>query len=325
MNIFKNNDYQLRSNRTVAFEGWGNLFFAVIGLVFFLLGTGIFKFKDLQDDEFFKLIALTLGVTFLSNSIYNFFRFLFVSDDENILYRKTITLFNQNSMEKKYGLINIFKKNKEAVSVIFSELNEISQIRNSFNREKFLCDIICNGDVAGFTGEDELNNNKDTLLNYLQKGFSIRMIISNYKLNHLAQLYVDTTFSLETNAIDSNFKPAHTKFEEGIKELIGSFEEIMRHPEMRRGNIGKIEIKFTNCLPVLQYHRVGDKVFVSSRMIGNEYTSEPIIHEYEKTNDKNDAFHLYEGFFNSLWENPKFSWYNKNLSFLSNGVLLRPR
>jgi len=319
MKNYNDNDNQLRSTRTIAFEGWGNLFFAVIGLAFFLLGTGTLKFDGLPYEVILNPVFLTLGVTFLSNSIFNFIRFKVVSPDENMLFSRAVTLFNQLKLQKDYGLVNIFKSNTEASNVIVSELKNIYQNHNG--HERFSCDIICNGNVAGFAGENELNNIKDDIRDYLQKGFSIRMIVSNYKLNHLAQLHVDSTYPLEADSIVHNFGSAYTNIKKSITELMESFNEIMRRPDMHQENIGKIDIKFTNCLPVLQYHRVGNKVFVSSRMIGNEYTSTPIVHEYEKTKDPNDAFHLYESFFNNLWNNPNFSWHDKNLSTLSNGIL----
>jgi len=175
--------------------------------------------------------------------------------------------------------------------------------------------------VAGFIGESELNNKKDHILSYLRKGLSIRVIISNPNLKYLAQLYVDSKSPLEIKESDTLFTSAYTETKKSIEELIGTFDEIMKQANALKKVDGRIDIKFTNCIPAFQYYRIGNKVFVSSRMLGSEYILNPIVHEYEKTNRQEDAFQLYEDFFNSLWKNPIFSWYDRNLSINSGGDL----
>ena len=335
--FFRNNKTysKLRPNKTMRIGFFWNIIFIILGV----FGTILSIAPEFIHDSpltniplLLRYIILAVSTTFFTNSLYNIFTFLDVSKD---VYDETIqSLKSQNkelNLQNKinnYGLIDIFQDNHDAVLKIKSELNNISKIHAPNTEEYYFCDIICNGTVTGFISLESIRDNadgiQDSIIEYLKYGFSIRIIMQNYSLDYLAQLHIDSTFSLRRNDMINFESPisAYKEINANIKSLLTTFDTIMKHEKLRnQRNIGKIEIKFTNCIPALQYHRVGNKVFISSRMIGSEYISKPFINEYQDEKNDNNAFKHYKNFFDEIWGNNNFSWSDKNLSKYSYGNL----
>jgi len=333
------NTSQLRPINTIRFETVGNIIFIFLGVCGFLICITPEFIEDTLLNNIpvlLRYILLTVCTTFFSNSLYNLIRGINVSKDENILYNETVQFFKSQyktlylqDREKDYGLIDIYKENCDAALKIILELKNISQnqILNRNNEENYFCDIICNGAIAGFIPANDIRDNKDgiqdSIIEYLTHGFSIRIIMPNHKLDYLAQLQIDSTFPFRRKDM-INSKSANSAYREintNIEILRTALDTIMKHENLRNKNIGKIIVRFTNCIPALQYHRVGNKVFVSSRMLGSEYISRPFINEYQNEENNNNAFKHYKKFFDELWKNNNFSWSDKNLSSYSYGNL----
>jgi len=336
MELFRNTKLcsRFRQNNTARISSGWNIIFIFLGLCGILLSTAPQIIHNSPLDNIpllLRYIILAVSTTFFANSLYNSLNLDISKDvyDEIIQLQKLQNkgLILQNHINN-YGLINIFDNNRDAVSEIKVELDNISEKHAPNTKEIYFCDIICNSIVAGFIPAEDIYHNtdgiQDSIIKYLKNGFSIRIIMPNYKLDYLAQLQIDSTFSLGRNKM-STFESGDSAYKEinkSIKTLQTAFDTIMEHENLRnQRGLGTIEIKFTNCIPALQYHRVGNKVFISSRMIGSEYIAKPFINEYEdEKNDKN-AFMHYKIFFDKLWGNSNFSWSDKNLSKYSHGNL----
>jgi len=257
-----------------------NKWFIAIGSLILIIAFLIYKSRSEQVAvvEIAFWLILTIGVTFISNSIYALVLYDKKTRDDNkvnekffeINYRTLTLLNNELKYKPSPGLVGIHKKDDSVFNRIINEMEIIS--KSDCLSESSL-DIICYNGLKNFAAYDDNSTTNSTIISYLKKGHKIRILTVNPNLDYISQAHLDRNMSFGggdkrtfrgqptgIKGVDSAYKARYDEIEDMEKwatRINGSIHD----------SEGKIIIKYYNSLPTLHYFRIGDILFISNRTI----------------------------------------------------------
>lgn len=268
----------------------------IVTIVSAVLGLGLFFFGFYvkEKNELWGNLLLEVGLAFITNALILFFSILYFKEDE--------TLDEAKELFKECGLLRIYPTKKEMNEKINGVLLP--------NYKPLEYDIICCG---GLTSLRKYQGDK--LIEYINTNhMRIRILTANPFLDYLLQKKIDEESSL-TNTFDYSTTPINNDIKREIFDLCFWVDEQKSLlPNELKDNL---QIRFYNTLPPMQYHRVGNSVFIGQSLIGFSSQSSPAF-EFINTNNPNDYFSKFNSIFESIWDDP-------NLTQSTTKVKLNPR
>lgn len=258
--------------------------FLVHSLVFFvgllLIWQGAARYDT---NKYSSELLLNLGAALLTSVILVIFYWLYSYKSKSIISAEEIY--------EQWRLINIYDKK-----------HDINNVSRRYLKRKSVehYDIIaCGGITALKRNEGELLLERLTSPNSVLK---VRILTLNpYSpfLFHLALAEKMDLHAQKSISYDDILNMSR-EASDSIMHLCKWIESIKKSGKVPSESI---QIKFYNSLPTLQYHRIGDHLFVSHSSIGNDGIDN---HTYEYAKG-GQAFFKYTSYFDSLWKHSEFS------------------
>ena len=81
-----------------------------------------------------------------------------------------------------------------------------------------------------------------------------------------------------------------------------------------------LQIRFYNTLPPMQYHRVGNSLFIGQSIIGSSSQASPTF-EFINTNNPNDFFSKFTQNFETLWNDPNLTQATPNVKLNPQAII----
>lgn len=267
---------------------------AIIGILLFVLGGS--KVND-EDTQYLPLIISEIGLALVSNTVLLFLSFLYYKDDDS--------LKNARYLYEDVGLVSIYDEKSD----INEKINE--ELLNHHNVKEY--DIICCGGLASLRKEQEKLKKKHppkpTLADHVKKSnLKIRILTANPSLDYLLQQKMDEEMMLgkektyETTPIRNTIQSDIIELGEWVKSVKEGL------PKEKENNI---QLRYYNSLPPLQYHRVGNHVFVSKTLVGKNSQATPTI-EYFNVDSSRSYYKRYADYFEDLWNDPNYAQTSPN-------------
>lgn len=261
----------IRKNNTVI-----NVLLIIIGIGLYILGNVYLSNSPI----YFGLIA-AIGTNIITNSLLLVISLIYFKDDDE--YDKI-----KNIYEEK-GLVGIYTEKNDTYEIINRDY--------LVNKKIIDYDIICCG---GLSTLRKAEGNK--IIEYIKNNhMKVRVLTANPNSENLLQFKLDEEMLLSEQK-QYNVSPLDNTMKRDIYALYDWVNDV----NSTLPDNDKIKIKFYNSLPSLQYHRVGDNLFVSSRIIGAVSKASP-TYEYVNTGNINDGFNMYVTYFEKLWNDPNFA------------------
>ncbi len=256
-----------------------NILIALIGLAVFVYGSSVRTKNDTVGT-----FLLEVGIALITNALLLAISLLYFKDDEDFDEAKAL-------YEEK-GLINLYDNKKKMNEQINDNLLAKHNIKEY--------DILCCG---GLTELRKTQGQK--LIDYIKKKhMRIRILTANPHLEYLLQQKIDEDRELVSHKTYQTF-PVENAIRNSIFDLYEWICE--KRKELETDNLQDyLQIKFYNSLPSMQYHRVGNHVFVGQRLVGSNSQSTPSF-EFIDSDNPNDPFSRYTNYFDMLWCDPNFS------------------
>ena len=255
-----------------------NVIFLVLGLTFFFLGNNIKENNEIIGD-----LIIEAGLAFITNALLLASSLLYFRDDGEADSAKE--LFNKN------GLLCIYESKKKMNEKINNELLP------NYNSLEY--DIICCGGLTTL-----LRQQGTDLIEYIKKNrMRIRILTANPNLEYLLQKKID-----EDSVPMTNINYTTTPISNEIRvEIFALYTWICEQREQLPVELkDNLQIRFYNTLPPMQYHRVGNSVFIGQSLIGSTSQSSPAF-EFINSNNPNDFFSKFTFNFETLWNDPNLT------------------
>ena len=266
-----------------------NILLFVLGLLGFVLGYTLKDKCYIWGD-----LILEIGLAFITNAFLLLSSLLFFKNEEEFDVAKE--LFEEKGLRRVY----------ESKKVMNHRIND-ELVPNSKVKEY---DIICCGGLTSL-----LREKGPELIDYVKKNrLKIRILTANPNLEYLLQKKLDEDSVLMTST-NYTTTPISNVIKSDIFTLYRWIQEQRKLlPEKLKDNL---QIRFYNTLPPMQYHRVGNSVFIGQGMIGFPSQSSPAF-EFVNSNNPTDFFSKFTQNFEDLWNDP-------NLTQLTPTVKLNPQ
>lgn len=262
---------------------------ATLGFVLFFWGFFVKKEIELLGD-----LLMEVGLAFITNALLLFFSLLYFKEDE--------ALDDAKILFEECGLLRIYPTKKEMNQKINGVLLP--------NYKVLEYDIVCCG---GLTTLRKYQGQK--LIEYIKTNhMRIRVLTANPYLDYLLQKKIDEECA-PSNAINYSTIPITNDIKREIFDLYTWINE--QKSELPKELQDNLQIRFYNTLPPMQYHRVGNSIFIGQSLIGFSSQSSPAF-EFINTNNPDDYFSKFASNFESLWNDP-------NLTQPTTKVKLNPR
>ncbi len=272
-------------NRSKKFKKWLkrnhtfiNIIIAVMGALLFWVGISI-------DDKnkTLGLLLTEIGIALITNAVLLAISLLYFKEDDDYDDAK--------AMYEEKGIVNAYDTKKA--------MNE--KINNSLlpNYKITEYDILCCG---GLTSLRKAEGRK--LIDYIKKNkMRIRILTANPHLEYLLQQKIDEDCEL-VDYVTYKTTPVENVIKHSIFDLYEWVcEQRALLPKKLKDNL---QIKFYNSLPPIQFHRVGNHVFVGQSVIGANSQSSPAF-EFINSDNPSDLFSRYTEYFDTLWDDPNFA------------------
>lgn len=256
-----------------------NIVLFVLGLIFFFIGYYIkSKYQEMWGD-----LIIEIGLALITNAFLLFTSLLYFKNDDEVDNARK--LFEEN------GLLCIYESKKKMNEKINDQLLP--------NYKVLEYDIICCGGLTTL-----LRERGPELIDYIKENrMRIRILTANPNLEYLLQKKIDED-SVPSTVINYTTTPISNDIRNAIFSLYNwIIEQKALLPNDLKDNL---QIRFYNTLPPMQYHRVGNSVFIGQSIIGSSSQSSPAF-EFINTNNPNDFFSKFTLNFETLWNDPNLT------------------
>lgn len=261
----------IRKNNTVI-----NVLLIIIGISAYFLGHAY-----LSKSPIYEELVASIGIEIITNSVLLIISLLYFQDDEE--YDKAKAFYNEK------GLIGIYTEKNDTYEIINRNYLVNKRIKNY--------DIICCGGLSTLRRAEGRK-----IIEYAKKNhMKIRILTANPNCEYLLQFKLD-----EEIQFSEDKQYSISPLDNTIKKDIYALYDWVLEANRSLPDEDKIQIKFYNSLPSLQYHRVGSNLFISSRIIGAVSKASP-TYEYIDTGNYNDGFNMYSIYFEKLWNDPNYA------------------
>lgn len=255
----------------------------IINVLLIIIGIGLYVFGNIflsKSPIYFGLVT-AIGTNIITNSLLLVISLIYFKDDDE--YDKI------KSMYEEKGLIRIYTEKNDTYEIIN---------RNYLVNKKIIdYDIICCGGLSTLRKAEG-----SKIVEYVKNNhMKVRILTANPNSENLLQFKLDEEMQLSDKK-QYNVSALDNTMKRDIYALYDWINDV--NSDLPEGD--KIRIKFYNSLPSLQYHRVGENLFISSRIIGAVSKSSP-TYEYVNTGSVNDCFNMYTIYFEKLWNDPNFA------------------
>lgn len=253
----------------------------IITALFLCLGTSLYVISSaFIKSELIKYFSVEVSISLATNAILLFLSLLYFKDEDSFIIARQI--YENN------GLVMIYSEKNDTYKVINQDYLLTRHIKSY--------DIICCGGLTTL-----IKAEGEKIINYAKAGMKVRILTANPNTEYLMQFKLDEEMLL-TSEKNYNVAP----LDNTLKRDIYNLYEWVQKANSSISDKNQIQVKFYRSLPSLQYHRVDDNVFVSSRQVGLVSKASP-TYEYENTGRPDCGFRLYTKYFEDLWNDPNFA------------------